>query len=82
MGKCPQPVTDSSQPTTDSSKKTDSSVDTTGLTIRQGYSFRVIPVDDIPKTYIKTVSKELQPEVKIGGKPEVIPITTKKPVKL
>ena len=51
MGKCPQPVTvtDSNPTTTDS--------------VRNGYSFRVMPVDDKPK-------------------PEVVPITTKKPIKL
>jgi hypothetical protein len=55
------------------------SVDTTGLTIRNGYSFRVMPVDDKPKTV--TVPK---PEVTMAENPstKVTPITTKKPVKL
>ena len=57
------------------------SVDTTGLTIRQGYSFRVMPVDDKPKTYKTVVPK---PEVTMGQNPseKITPITTKKPVKL
>ena len=78
MGNCPQPVTDYSQTTTDS-------VDTTGLTIRQGYSFRVMPVDDKPKNVFKTPSTSVKAEVKFlesEVKTEVTPITTKKPVKL
>ena len=70
MGKCPQPVTDSS-----------ASVDTTGLTIKQGYSFRVMPVDDTSTT----VTTSQKPEVTVSQTPssiKVTPITTKKPVKL
>lgn len=85
MGKCPQPVTDSNQ-TPDSSKTSDS-VDNTN---KIGYSFRVIPVEDTrvlsqdnrlmpvedkPKTSI-------QPKTTVGFKPEVVTISTKKPVKL
>ena len=72
MGKCPQPVTDSNQP-----------IDTTGLTIKQGYSFRVMPVDDTSKT-VKTTTEVPIPEVTMAGNPstKVTPITTKKPVKL
>jgi len=57
------------------------SVDTTGLTIKQGYSFRVMPVDDKPKT-VKTVVPK--PEVTMAQNPseKITPITTKKPVKL
>ena len=70
MGKCPQPVTDSTD-----------TVDTTGLTIRKGYSFRVMPVDDTSKT----VTTSQKPEVTVSQTPsstKVTPITTKKPVKL
>jgi hypothetical protein len=79
MGKCPQPVTDSSQKP-DSTDSTDS-VDTTGLTIRQGYSFRVIAVDDKPTIHTTVVPK---PEVTMKQNPseKITPITTKKPVKL
>lgn len=57
------------------------SVDTTGLTIRQGYSFRVMPVDDKPKTYKTVVPK---PEVTMAENhsTRITPIITKKPVKL
>jgi len=71
MGKCPQPVTDSSQ--------------TTDSTTRNGYSFRVMPVDDTSKT-VKTVVPK--PEVTMAQNPSekitpiTIPLTTKKPVKL
>jgi len=66
------------------------SVDTSGLTIltiRKGYSFRVMPVDDKQKTYINTVLIP-KPEVTMSENPSVkvtpitIPITTKKPIKL
>lgn len=59
------------------------SVDTTGLTIKQGYSFRVMPVDDKPKTY-KTTTTVPKPEVTMAQNPseKITPITTKKPVKL
>ena len=57
------------------------SVDTTGLTIKNGYSFRVMPVDDKPKTYTTVVPKQ---EVIMSQNPseKITPITTKKPVKL
>lgn len=66
MGKCPQPVTDSS-----------ASIDTT----KNGYSFRVMPVDDTSKTVTTVVPKS---EVTMTANPsiKVTPITTKKPVKL
>jgi hypothetical protein len=63
------------------------SVDTTGITIRKGYSFRVIPVDDNPKTY-KITTTVPKPEVTMAQNPSekitpiTIPLTTKKPVKL
>ena len=67
MGKCPQPVTDSN-----------GSVDTT---VKKGYSFRVMPVDDTSKTVTTVVPK---PEVTMAENPstKVTPITTKKPIKL
>ena len=57
------------------------SVDTTGITIRKGYSFRVMPVDDTSKKVTTTVPKQ---EVTMAGNPseKITPITTKKPVKL
>jgi len=72
MEKCPQSV------------KT-TTVDTTGLTIKQGYSFRVMPVDDKPKIYktvvpTSEVTMKQNPSDKIT--PITIPLTTKKPVKL
>jgi hypothetical protein len=69
MGKCPQPVTDSS-----------ASVDTT---VRKGYSFRVMPVEDTSKT-VTTTTTVPKPEVTMAGNPSTIitPITTKKPIKL
>ena len=61
------------------------SVDTTGITIRKGYSFRVMPVDDTSKKVTTTVPKQevtmsQNPSEKIT--PITIPLTTKKPVKL
>jgi hypothetical protein len=64
------------------------SVDTTGITIRKGYSFRVIPVDDKPKTYKTVTTTVPKPEVTMAQNPSekitpiTIPLTTKKPVKL
>ena len=58
------------------------SVDTTGLTMRNGYSFRVMPVDDKSKPYTTTVVPK--PEVTMAQNPseKITPITTKKPIKL
>ena len=60
------------------------SVDTTGITIRKGYSFRVMPVDDTSKTVTTTTPVVPKPEVTMSQNPstKVTPITTKKPIKL
>jgi len=86
MGKCPQPVTDSSQ-TPDSSKPPDS-VD---ITSKIGFSFRTIPVEDTGVNH-RIMSVEDKPNkntttkpVTVGFTPPVVVVTTaftKKPVKL
>ena len=85
MGKCPQPVTDS----TDSSKPPES-VD---ITSKIGFSFRTIPVEDTGVNHrimsvedkpIKNTSTAPKP-VTVGFTPPVVVVTTastKKPVKL